>query len=80
MATTVYRVTIPSAYRRAVLNTQTGKVARFTVAGGDSAYAVVERAAALLGDDLTNATLTYGGSTEDRQGRDTAKFYVATES
>lgn len=78
MDTVVYRITIPSAYRRAVLNTKTGKVARFSVDGGDSAHDVLVRGAALLKDDLSGATITYGGSLEDRQGRDTAKFYVAT--
>jgi bifunctional DNA-binding transcriptional regulator/antitoxin component of YhaV-PrlF toxin-antitoxin module len=77
--TTVYRVTVPSAYRRVVTNLQTGKVSRFTTDGSDDGYAIVARGASAMGDDLSTATLTYGGNLQNRLGHHTGtSFYVAT--
>jgi hypothetical protein len=80
MTTTVYRITCPSAYRRSVLNTQTGKVVRFTTDGGEDNYDLVLRGARAMGDDLAGVALTYGGNLADRYGRSTASFYVAAQA
>jgi hypothetical protein len=76
---TVYRVRTPRAGRRTVLNTDTNRSAGFDIDYADeiSATATVKMGAALLGDDLSDCDLWYGGDLQNRYGNRTATFIVA---